>query len=265
MKKLFLYACLSLFAVSNFSEALAAMNPAKKRRIDSSQEIVEPGAEEHKDAEEDNDDDWDLKKTIEDEEIFEQETDRTYLGNRFKFEYKGLNEDSVNHIQVIYFGTFDNKNFTIVFTLLKNKTDVSCAWTCSTVIDVQNNRALNTSWGSGYLPNCTAENAWNFNNFYLSSFVGIYLTTKKILNQECSVCPNRLAYEMPTGEIHVLPRYYLSCGHVLCEECYKQWEKRPHNKCLCPADWCIALLDTEEDCLRAGEMTMHANAQSPID
>ena len=254
MKKLFLCICLALFAASTFSEATAAINPAKKRRLDPPQEIVEPGAI----------DDWDLKKTIEDEEIFEQEADRTYLGNRFKFEYKGLNynEDSVNHIQVIYLGTFDNKNFTIVFTLLKTKTDVSCVWTCSTVIDVQNNTALNTIWGSNTISDSTTQNAWNFNNFYLSHLVGMYLAKKegrKILDQECSACPNKLAYLTPTGKIHVLPRYYLSCGHVLCEECYKQWDQeQPYNKRRCPEVFCI-VLDKEKDCLRADEMTMVAN------
>jgi hypothetical protein len=264
MKKLFLCIYLSLFAVSIFSEAMAAMNPAKKRRVAPS-EVIEPGAEEHKDAEEDNNDDWDLKKTIEDEEIFEKETDRTYLGNRFKFEYKGLNddEDSAGHTQVIYICSLDNKKFTIAFTLLKNKTNVSCVWTCSAIIDVQNSIALNTFWGSFSSGGCTAENAWNLNNFYLSHFVGMYLAKKegrKILDQECSVCPNKLAYETPTGKIQVLLRYYLSCGHVLCEECYKRWEQeQPYNDRICPEERCVARLDKEKDCLRADEMIMSAN------
>jgi hypothetical protein len=49
MKKLSFYVCLSLFAISTFSEIMA-MNPAEKRRIDSSQEIVDDGTAEQKDA-----------------------------------------------------------------------------------------------------------------------------------------------------------------------------------------------------------------------
>ncbi len=260
MKKLFFCICLSLFVVSNFSEAMAAMNPEKKRPNKPTEEI-EPGLEEdQKNAEEGPSDDWDFLEALQ----FGIEKPETFLDGLFRFEFKRLDYDKdFDNALICYDFTHKGDKCSLLFSMQKKKANVLIRWIRSNSlitnipmgISMALRLGISVTWGHFTANNCTKKNIKTLRFFYLANFLSQYLIVKegrKILEKKCSKCPHNIARFLPDGSTFVESRRYLSCGCMLCEECYKQWDiDEPKSGCSCPVATCHQQLYAPNDCFTA--------------